>query len=141
MKKLFIAFFATCLILSGTISAWASCSLSGSVYCDANQNGEIDDGDMPLAGVGILVDGRTTFGIFTNGNGFYYTMNPLMCSSTSVSLNTRALPPDLVMVIPPTDTVPYYSGLVQDWLIDTAFCHGSAPYCGDGVLDTWIGKV
>src|SRR6476659_2230449 len=56
MKKL-ISLFASCIGFAFLTQAAIAGTVSGFVFCDANQNGVIDSGDVPIAGVQVVVKG------------------------------------------------------------------------------------
>ena len=59
---------ASVAAMEGTAQAW---HVTGTVYCDANLNGVIDEGDLPVSGLTVTVTGTggTTFtGSDTTGN-------------------------------------------------------------------------
>jgi hypothetical protein len=68
MKKLIAiaAFMAASVgMMEGTAQAW---HVIGNVYCDANLNGVIDAGDLPVSGVTVTVAGGAFTGTDTTGN-------------------------------------------------------------------------
>lgn len=115
--------------------------LSGSVYCDANQNQSIDVLDLPLPGVEViddLVTGDDTQSAVTDVNGDYlFGFGTLQWGTHQVTLEPATLPGDATIV---GDQSHFYviddfdpAAFEKDWLIDSAICRGS--FCGDGVLD------
>jgi hypothetical protein len=115
-------FSGLALLLFAATAAWAPCSLTGYVYCDVNQNGEIDAEDEPFAGVGILADGVTV--AITDENGYYYVAETFdICDTVTVSLDMTTLPTDTIFVNPGANGVAYVRHMEQDWLIDSEICH------------------
>jgi uncharacterized repeat protein (TIGR01451 family) len=59
---------STTLITLNCASQTTTLCASGQVYCDANDNGVMDNGETPIANAPISVNGTVTY---TNANGFY----------------------------------------------------------------------
>jgi hypothetical protein len=155
MKKLAVVFIAGCLVFLTASAAWAPCGLSGYVFCDVNQNGEIDEGDTPFSGVGILIDGvQPATPTFTDANGFYYVLEDYyVCKAETVSLDLATLPADVTFINTLTNEVDYtrQTNFEQYWLVDSATCReevvgacrmtgGNAtvsPFIGTDGLETW----
>lgn len=131
-KKLTAFFFtvAIALLTVGTAQAWHA---RGHVYCDVNQDGQIDDTDLRLENIGVTVDSLT--GPFTGTGYTYEHSDPYRFSinlpdgpdSYRETLEEITLPGDATFVLPAvnehlfelTDIVvdDYF-----DWLIDSAIC-------------------
>lgn len=130
MKKAtwFISFVF--ILFFGAAAAWAPCGLSGYVFCDVNGDGVISEGDTPLSGVGILLDGESP-GIYTDATGYYYVLDHYICGVETVSLDLLTLPDDVIFVDPAENGVAYISAgenpIPQEWLIDSAVCHPTEP--------------
>lgn len=65
-------------------------TLSGYVYIDTNNNKTFDEGDRPLPGVHILVNGAPS-GVYTDAQGYYY-MEGLSVGEYLLSLDNDTLP-------------------------------------------------
>jgi len=122
--------------VAGTASATA---VTGTVYCDANQNQEIDGEDAILVSVEVIAESAElgSFSDQTNFQGIYFIDLPnVVPASYDETLNPASLPEDAVIIGPATqsfDLTPTMQGAVVDWLVDAPICH--APFCGDGILD------
>ena len=88
MSRAFPAAVAAAILCLGAASAEAW-HVEGYVVCDANQDECIDVGDIPLAGIHVVV--TSTAGVvydgLTDANGFYYItcrMFPAPMSSSSM---------------------------------------------------------
>jgi len=129
MKKIGGIILSACLLFACATAAWAPDGLSGFVFCDVNQNGEIDEGDTPFSGVGILIDGApTAVPTFTDADGSYYVLDPYLDGAETLSLDLATLPADATFINPSVNEVTenevtYNNGLQQDWLIGSETCH------------------
>jgi cysteine-rich repeat protein len=128
---------ATLLMLgAGTASATG---VTGTVYCDANQNRMIDGMDSTLASVNVIVESPATgtFSDLTNFVGIYFMDLPNVTPVTyEQSLEAATLPDGGVIVGPATQTFDITvanPAAVVDWLVDAPVCR--EPFCGDGDLD------
>jgi hypothetical protein len=99
MKKII---FSACVALTflNVANAWHT---EGYVYCDANQNGQLDATDTPLAGVRVIA--RNTAGTVqesdvTDANGFYAIYLPHVTDSYVQTLDAATLPASSTFVIP-----------------------------------------
>jgi hypothetical protein len=107
------------LLLGAGAYAW---HYSGCVYCDANGNGVLDDGDTPLAGVTLVVyKGGQVFGtVVTDSEGCFSL--PLLDRKASYKVMIEL--PHGTAVISPADGVLDFSvdnnqdSYSQDWLLD-----------------------
>jgi uncharacterized repeat protein (TIGR01451 family) len=78
---------STTLITLNCASQTTTLCASGQVYCDANDNGVMDNGETPIANAPISVNGTVTY---TNANGFYnisYSGNIGDTAELSISSN------------------------------------------------------
>jgi hypothetical protein len=144
--KLIVALMPLALLLLtiDTAHAWIA---RGHVYCDANQNREVDLLDLALGNV--VVDIVSTTGPFTASDttlpdtGRFYFSMPDAPDSYRETLDGTTLPADAAFIIPPTnehlfaltaaDTTDY-----QDWLIDSDTCTGETG--GEGCRVTGGGN-
>ena len=120
MNRVAVIFFTGCILCFSASVARTSCPVSGYVYCDVNQNRIIDEGDEPLGGVSILLDG--VLWAMTDENGYYYILEHAVCNSI-LSLDKSTISGDVIFIEPGSNGVNYYWGLEQDWLIDSETCH------------------
>ena len=132
-KIIFFIFFAASLTFgSGTADAW---NARGCVYCDTNQDKEIDSSDILLQGVRVNIDentnentGETFAGSdLTEGNGCFWIGLPDSPASFIETLDGATLPVDASYIIPEsgeflfsTTETEWY--IYRDWLIDSATC-------------------
>ena len=124
-------------------NAWHT---EGSIFCDANQNGQIDVGDTPLPGIRINVG--NTAGTFqasrlTDANGFYFITLPDVDDSYIQTLDASTLPTDSTVIIPAGGQYAYT--LIRaapvkknlNYLIDSSVCRpqedGACWLTGGGV--------
>ena len=127
---LLLTIFATlALVLIGfsPASAWHA---EGCVYCDANVNGELDEGDIAWSGVGVNVENAELFSGTTDETGCFYIRLPDVDDDYTESLDRTTLPDDATIL--PDDTnnhsftltrEPYESRFdTKDWLFDSAEC-------------------
>src|SRR3954466_8391891 len=63
MKKI-TSLFVSCLFFASFTSAAVAGTVTGFVFCDANNNQLIDSNDVPIAGVQVVV--RGLIGTFSN---------------------------------------------------------------------------
>jgi uncharacterized repeat protein (TIGR01451 family) len=78
---------STTLITLNCASQTTTLCASGQVYCDANDNGVMDNGETPIANAPISVNGTVTY---SNANGFYnisYSGNIGDTAELSISSN------------------------------------------------------
>ncbi len=62
---------------------------SGQVYCDANDNGVLDNGETPIANAPITVNGTV---VYSNANGFYNISYPGTINNTyALTMNSNWL--------------------------------------------------
>ena len=138
-----LAFAVVCAFLVMSSVSASAHHVNGKVYCDDNSSGSIDDGDRRLSDVGVNISNALVGNFMgtTNSEGFYYISLPSGVYVTyTATLDSSTLPGDTVFLIPPTnnyvfDITPSDTYEEINWLIDSAICHETAPYCGDGVLD------
>lgn len=119
------------LLASGVPSyAWFKV---GHVYCDANTNGIIDAGDLPVPSVLVVV--TNTSGTFSNANwttadGSFVVQLPSVADayvdfilSDSLPLGTISVMPQVATFVTDTNT----TVITNDFLIENAACIASAP--------------
>ena len=101
MSKALPAALAAAVLALGaaTAEAW---HVEGYVVCDVNQDGYIDVGDTPLAGVRVVVvsTGGAEFVAFTDANGYYYITLPDVVDSYVAALDPNTLPADGAIIMP-----------------------------------------
>lgn len=137
MKHPFTKTLLCALASLGLAATGHASTLSGVVYCDANQNQTIDVDDVPLPGVEVVTEHESGFNRsdHTAANGEYLIDN-LFAGTWVSDLTPGTLPADAsivgleIFVYEISDTNLFES---HDWLIDSAIC--AAPFCGDGILD------
>jgi hypothetical protein len=117
--------FALVLLGAGTAQAWQA---SGSVFCDANHNGQIDASDLPLVGVEVDVKSATFSGtVTTDASGNFVLGLPDTPDSYIETLNKATLPADATYVIPTLGSYTFVTSDASDsnnslWLINSATC-------------------
>jgi hypothetical protein len=121
--------------VSGAL-AW---HVNGHVYCDVDQNGEIDNGDFALANVGLdLHDGLDNTGSTDNG-GFYSIALSDVPDCYTLTLDGSTLPAGASYVIPASGTQIFCTTNTDisiegvDWLISSEECTGLCWMTGGGV--------
>jgi hypothetical protein len=118
---------ALMLMGTGIANAWHA---SGYIYCDVNQNNQIDGEDDPLENVTVnIVNNNSSFvgTISTDANGYYYINLPDLPDTFTVTLDEATLPVPFSYVIPQggefvsttTDNQPHF---FHQWLIDSETC-------------------
>lgn len=119
-------------------SAASAYNISGTVYCDANQNETIDVTDLPLENVEVVVtnDNGLMRGDLTNAIG-EYLIEFLQPGINSADLTPATLPSDAVVIgdqvhVFVLDDVNLLDS--KDWLISSAICL-EETICGDGIVD------
>jgi hypothetical protein len=108
-------------------------TVAGFVYCDANQNGQIDATDTPLPGVLVVV--TNTSGTYSNGvftatpDGGYIMQLPAAADSYVAYLHPLTLPSDATVTLPSGGTYSFaldsagnYRG---DFLVSSSICSGT----------------
>ncbi len=138
MRKLFVLL---AVVLLGFVAAGHAfaCGIEGQVFCDVNQNGVIDAGDTPLAGVTVTVtlsDGTLIAQSQTDTNGFYYKSIFDYPANYIVTLGP-GLPADAAFVSPSSNSIPIsttWDALLvrQNWLISSAVCRAGACWLTAG---------
>jgi len=136
-------FFVVFMLLSGltimqmTISidnayAWYG---DGFIWCDVNQNGEIDEEDTPLMDVELTTSNLSgTYSHWArthtdpDGSSHYSILLPDVDDQYVTILDESTLPSDAVFIIP--DVNEYYFEITSNhkddrayWLIDSEICH------------------
>lgn len=72
---------STTIITLNCASQTTMLCASGQVYCDANDNGVLDNGETPIANAPITVNGTV---VYSNANGFYNVSYPGTINNTYV---------------------------------------------------------
>jgi len=134
MKLIRNCALATVLLstLTATSHAWVT---AGTVYCDANHNGQIETNDTPLKGVLVVV--TNTSGTFSNANwtatpdgGFAVELPPVADSYVQF-LHPLTLPPDTTFVLPNNGVTTFTlngtvtSNFFSDFLVSSSVCSNS----------------
>lgn len=143
----FLVVVAVSLAATG---AWAW-HANGYVYCDTNQNGVIDSGDLPVANAVVEfvnAGGTYTTSGSTGDDGYYYVTLPDTPDTWILTIDAASIPSDAVYVEPPSgqfleSTSDADQVLYNEWLIDSQLCKPAAGKCwmtgGGTVLDTITG--
>jgi hypothetical protein len=136
IKKLISFSFTLVIILlfASTAQAWHA---DGHVYCDVNQNEQIDIEDLALENIGVTVNSTTdsfTAMDFTGPDGSFYITLPIYPDSFKETLDEATLPSDAAFVIPAVnehffETTDAVWNNSQDWLIDSSICRAVADQC------------
>jgi hypothetical protein len=116
-------------------SAW---HVIGQVHCDANDSGEIDAGDLPLANVVVQADGAADFSASTDGTGAYHLDLSETPDCYTVTLDASTIPAGASYVIPLSAsyvlcTTETEFEFERDWLIASESCAGLCWLTGGGV--------
>ncbi|HKQ98923.1 MAG TPA: hypothetical protein VJV75_13690 [Candidatus Polarisedimenticolia bacterium] len=125
-----------CLLVGVTgASAW---HVSGNVYCDANNSGQIDNGDLGLANVVVLADGATDHDGSTDSGGGYHVELSDTSDCYTATLDPTTLPSDATYVIPNSGSYVFCTSdndfeIERDWLIHSDQCTGLCWMTGGGV--------
>ena len=139
MIRAFGSTLAAALIALLAATTASATGVTGTVYCDANQNQEIDGTDSILVSVDVIVESPETgaFSDLTNFQGIYFIDLPNTVPVTyDQTLDPATLPDDGVIVGPAVQTFELTQAVPAafiDWLVDAPICR--APFCGDGILD------
>ena len=109
-------------VLEGTAQAW---HVQGVVYCDANLNGVIDAGDLPVSGLTVTVTGGGFTGTATTGDygaGAYAIFLPDTPGSYKISISGNTSPvisPSTPYAFSTTDAL---NVVTVNFLLDGAGC-------------------
>ena len=117
---------AVVLVLASAMPAFAW-GASGYVYCDSNQNGQVDSTDTPMAGVKIMVravDGTWQWGWETDTAGFYYVGLKDVPAEYVLTIDTASLPAGATVVTPAGGTMNFTDAqsLLAPILINSPTC-------------------
>ena len=119
------AVIGSILVLSAnTAQAW---HVDGYVRCDANGNGQVDDGDLPLGGVTLTVNGTSltfTATVTTTGDGAYRVNLPDVPGTFTIELTP---PSGASVLIPATNPLAFFTTDAEDepeidWLVSSEAC-------------------
>ncbi len=134
-----IPMFLAALVAAAFLpSSGDACVVSGYVWCDANQSGDIDAGDTPLSGVTVYLErtggSEPIHAATTDGSGYYAfeVYSPL--GAPYVLTLGSGLPADALIIVPWAEEYSFGLQLAQsfDWLIasDTCLKSGCWLTCG-----------
>lgn len=125
---------AAIAIQANAANAW---HIGGFVRCDANLNGVVDDGDLPLPGVTVRVTGVSapfSVELTTSESGHFYTNLPDVPGSYTITLVTPPSPVISPVPIPypfsTSDAQMVIDGLT--FLVDGAACSQQACWLTGG---------
>jgi len=132
------------VLSTGPAFAWHA---KGKVFCDVNQNGSIDGGDLPLGTVHVFVE--NIGGTFidhdwdTHSDGRYYLSLPDHPDIYTLTLDESTLPAGFTFVIPAANNLNFeLTDTITDhyfeWLVDSPECH---PNGEDGMCWMTAGGV
>jgi hypothetical protein len=135
MKKCIIVLSVVFLMFLGANSARA-CHVEGFVYCDSNQNGQLDPADTPFAGVRVNLlnaDGSFSTSAITDEFGYYLMiLHEYVPETYRLSLDPATLPADARILVPPVNGQGEwvfwstgYDTFQVDWLVASATCASS----------------
>ena len=134
--KLVCRFAVSLLVLAGSVATSNAWQTSGHVFCDANQNGQIDSGDVPVPGVLVIVtntSGTFSNGDFTTTDGGFVLALPAVPDSYVEYLHPLTLPSDATVVIPAGGVYAFTlngdpnTNFVGDFLISSSNCASVTP--------------
>ncbi len=126
---------AVCTLFSAASLCVAHATTSGFVFCDANHNGQIDSGDVPMPGVLVVVTNTT--GTFSNANwtatpngGFAIALGSP--TDTYVEyIHPLTLPPDATVVQPPGGVYTFQltnnETFMANFLVSSTNCSSPPP--------------
>jgi len=132
-KRIAIVMAMVCIMAIGSSMAW---NAKGYIYCDVNENGEIDDYDTALPGVTVFVNSMSPAfsGSATSEADGYFSIQILDTPAIYIeTLDPSTLPADAVIVVPgggeyAIDTSDGQSAW-RKWLINSAVCRdGDEPF-------------
>ncbi len=128
---------ACTLVALSTLSVANAWDTGGYVFCDANQNGQIDNGDSPLTGVLVVV--TNVSGTYSNANftgspdGGFVLELPAMPDSYVEYLHPLTLPSDAQVVVPNGGVYAFtldgtsMSNFLGNFLVSSASCTNGTP--------------
>jgi len=134
VKIIGLLIMAGVLLLITRAYAWHS---GGCIYCDYNENGEIDSGDLPLQGVVVKIvstDGTFSATATTDRYGCFYIALPDDSLSYVQTLDPDSLPGGAGIITPNGGKLEFTLGnggpewIEYDWLVE----------CGDAHIDCWL---
>lgn len=127
-----------CLLFASGGLPWCfAWDVGGYVFCDANQNGQLDSGDMPEAGVLVVV--TNTSGTYSNAvytatpDGGFVLDLPSATDSYVEYLHPLSLPADASVVVPAGGTYAFTldgttaSNFLGNFLFSSASCASNQP--------------
>lgn len=127
---MFLGFvFVAVICLASPASAWHA---RGKIFCDANQNGSIDAGDIPWGTAAVSVENLagnfSDYDPDTHSDGSYYLTLQDMPDTYTLCVEESSLPDDATFVVPGFNCVNFeLTDSVTDhyfeWLFDSAECH------------------
>src|SRR3954466_1179592 len=135
---------------SPNVSIASTNTTGGFVFCDSNQNGQIDTNDVPLTGVLVVITNQS--GTYSNAA---FTSTPsggfivqLPGPDTYVEyLHPLTLPPDATPVLPPSGVYTFTlnnvnSNFLGNFLVRSATCSSNGPPpCTNGCSLTACGTI
>lgn len=131
--------FNACLLtlFSLVASSQATWWSEGRIFCDANNNGQFDTGDVPLPGVLVVVtnfNGSFSNAAFSGSDGLFIVGLQQKLDSYVETLKIPTLPSGSTIVLPATRSysftlVPSAQTFVGNWLIRNPACQGQADTC------------
>lgn len=136
MKRL-IRITAGLLLASGSVTLCPAWQTGGYVFCDANQDGQIDSGDTPVPSVLVVV--TNTSGTYSNAtytdtpDGGFVMDLPSVPDSYVEYLNPLSLPSDATVAVPSGGSYMFSldgvttSNFLGNFLFISASCAGSSP--------------
>lgn len=104
MLKIGVLVVAALALNVGSAYAW---HVSGTVRCDANGNGEVDEGDLVLPNIRVVVTGTNiTFSVtvMTNASGFFEVALPDVPGSYTLSIS---VPQGATLLTPQQNPMPF----------------------------------
>ena len=134
--KLIRTFAVSLLTLAASVASSNAWLTAGHVYCDANQNEQIDTNDRPIPGVLVVVtnlSGTFSNGVYTTPPEGSFVMDLPDVSDTYVEhLHPLTLPADAAFAIPPTGVYTFtltdaQNTFLGDFLVDSSTCTNSQP--------------
>ena len=115
---------AMLLMIGSPALAWHSV---GWIYCDSNQNGQIDSTDAPMGGIRVLVvssDGAFRWDAMTDTAGYYVVSLQDFPASYTLTVDSRTLPAGASVILPANGSIQFTSDdqMLPSILINSPTC-------------------
>jgi len=137
MRYLRDVFVLSVCLVAGVTGA-AAWHVDGHVYCDANNSGEIDAGDLPLANVVVQATDAGDYSGNTDHAGAYHIELSDFPDCYTMTLDGSTIPADASYALPLSSSYVFCATdaeyvFERDWLIQSDSCAGLCWLTGGGV--------